>query len=121
MGYGSGANLAAAIAREIRKHKPFTIEKITGLDPLLPTSYAFSFERINKDDANLVDIIHTSTFSSEYSGKIDFFPNGNELPLTKCCSYFKTLIQGEWINLDVTVQLVRINEPGNSMQNPTNH
>ena len=88
LGNGVGANLAAVIARKIVKlypstgTRPFQVEKITALDPFMPTNYPCGrIERLNLDDANIVDIIHTSSLSSEYFGNVNFYPNGNDLIL----------------------------------------
>ena len=95
LGNGVGANLAAVVARKIVKRyssKSFQIEKITALDPFMPTNYPFGvFEVINSGDANVVDIIHTSMLSSGYIGSVNFYPNGNDINLF--LNNLKVLIQ----------------------------
>ncbi|XP_059164356.1 pancreatic lipase-related protein 2-like [Physella acuta] len=81
IGHGLGAHIAGYVGKRFQKDK---IGRITGLDPSSPL---FELEpsqvRLDKDDAELVDVIHTSMATDDTFdigikipvGHMDFYPN----------------------------------------------
>lgn len=79
VGLGVGANMAGSLSRELNKasQQRYRIGRITALDPFIPSNYIYgNFQQVNKNDALFVDMIHTDVGSTDYTGKVDFYPNG---------------------------------------------
>ena len=85
IGHSLGAHLVGNIGKNSGNQK---IGRITGLDPARPyfENYADSKERLLKEDADFVDVIHTNSgdlhegcLSMPWSmGHVDFYPNGGQ-------------------------------------------
>lgn len=57
------------------------------MDPAMPLYLLLKSDRLNKNDAKLVDIIHTCgglLGLVEAIGHVDFYPNGGSLPQPGC-------------------------------------
>merc|ERR1712241_347799 len=87
IGHSLGAHLCGHTGRNIALYGNIgKIARITGLDPAGPgfNLYTDYLKRINKNDATLVDIIHTNAGSLAFGyqgltfneGHIDFWANG---------------------------------------------
>lgn len=77
-----GAHLAGLIGRTVDRNAGQKLGRVTGLDPAEPYFDSAPLEsRIQANDADLVDIIHTSLWYNvqEPLGQIDFYPNGGGL------------------------------------------
>lgn len=110
IGHSLGAHTAGIIAKHLTV--PGKIPRITGLDPALPL-YASAAKKwlLTPDDAEFVDVIHTSGGNLGFMdplGHGDFYPNGGVAPqpgcgfdLTASCShsrsweYFRETIENE--------------------------
>jgi len=85
IGFSYGAHVVGNASKEIQRMGIEKIPRITALDP---GRHGFNQEssdkiRLTKDDADLVDVIHTSKIGfQEPLGHVDFFPNGG---LSQAC------------------------------------
>ena len=94
IGHSLGAHCCGVLGKNTK------IDRITGMDPAGPGFYnlteTFAFWRLSRNDANFVDIIHTSLAFGLFDsiGHVDFWPNlGLEQPGCKSdpiCSHGRT-------------------------------
>ena len=97
-----GSSLGAQAAGYVGHFTEGRLGRITGLDPSGPLFYSVGDrERLDKTDAQFVDIIHTAGYwvgSTLPTGHVDFFPNQGLAPQPGCegsesldlsCSHFK--------------------------------
>jgi len=86
IGHSLGAHLVGHFARTIQ-FKAGSIARVTGLDPAKPWfDLSDESNRISKEDATLVDIIHTNSgflldgrlSILEPLGDVDYYPNGGQ-------------------------------------------
>ncbi|XP_065351815.1 lipase member H-like [Cloeon dipterum] len=89
VGKSLGAHVCGFSGKAVLNETQVLISRISGLDPALPL---FSIDRpenrLSKDDAELVDIVHTCGGALGFEkplGHIDFFPNGG-VPVQPGCS-----------------------------------
>lgn len=80
-GHSIGAHVSAIAAKTAKKLTGFPIAKATALDPAnyLDIESATDDEKLTKDDAEVVVVIHTAGGEAgllESIGAVDFFPNG---------------------------------------------
>ena len=81
IGFSYGAHVVANASKELQRLGKGRIPRITALDP---GRHGFDQEsaeklRLTKEDAELVDVIHTSRIGFlQAIGHVDFFPNGGE-------------------------------------------
>lgn len=98
IGFSLGAQIASFTGKYLKDNE-VKLSRITGLDP---TSACFSLsqdEALNKDDAEYVDVIHTSliSFSDVSMGHADYYINGRSgiqpgcSPLDIPCNHGKSL------------------------------
>ncbi|XP_045764162.1 pancreatic lipase-related protein 2-like [Maniola jurtina] len=85
IGHSLGAHLGGYCGHALQKNYNLKLGRITGLDPAAPYfSNTVTLVRLDKSDAQFVDIIHSNAMPlylsgfgiSEPIGHIDFFPNG---------------------------------------------
>ncbi len=72
IGHSLGAHICGYVGKEIK------LKRISGLDPAGPMFGQKSSERLDKTDAEFVDVIHSDStlgFNSPI-GHVDFYPNG---------------------------------------------
>jgi hypothetical protein len=77
IGHSLGGQLAGSLGRAIQKKGNVKLTRITGLDVAKPFFYP-GLRHINKDDAKMVDIIHTDAGvygANIPTGTVDFWPN----------------------------------------------
>lgn len=92
VGFSLGAQLAGMAGRTYREVTGEQLGRITGLDPAGPNFFkgnklrdvehiGLYEKRLRSEDAELVDVIHSSTLMGELApmGDLDFYPNGGEL------------------------------------------
>lgn len=83
-----GAQISGLAGATLQNLSGISIGRITGLDPALPLfSLADEEDRLSKDDADLVVVIHTDGGVAGFMdpvGDIDFFPNGGKPPQPGC-------------------------------------
>lgn len=95
IGHSLGAHIAGFVGKQIKRSTGGRlINRITALDPAGPL---FEYpsrhvdEKLNKGDAEIVDVIHTDAGVFGYSGPIglmDFYPNGGYAPQNGCYQMF---------------------------------
>lgn len=77
IGFSLGAQLANFASIAVR---PYTIKRITGLDPALPLFMGVpKDDKLDPSDAKFVDVYHTNSFVQgkvERCGHVDFYFNG---------------------------------------------
>lgn len=62
IGHSLGAHLSAQVAHLLKTDDFYKVERITGLDPARPCfAYCDLSLKLDKDDAEFVDVIHTQT------------------------------------------------------------
>ncbi|XP_026287533.2 pancreatic triacylglycerol lipase [Frankliniella occidentalis] len=74
IGHSMGGQMAAIVSRNL----DFKPKRISALDPALPGYQIPNFPNLTRDDAVLVDVIHTDAGVYGYNkpcGHVDFFPN----------------------------------------------
>lgn len=80
IGISLGAHIAGWAGKYFQQFKKRRLGRITGLDPAGPCfSYAYSDQRLDKTDANYVDVIHSNRLVQgviEPLGHADFYLNG---------------------------------------------
>ncbi|KAJ0183326.1 hypothetical protein K1T71_001302 [Dendrolimus kikuchii] len=80
LGISLGAHVAGWTGKYFRQYKARKLGRITGLDPAGPCfSHAYSDQRLDKSDANYVDVIHSNRLVQgiiESLGHADFYLNG---------------------------------------------
>ncbi|CAG9864882.1 unnamed protein product [Phyllotreta striolata] len=82
IGHSLGSQLASFIGKYVKKLSGTKVGRITGLDPANPcfANPEMSVdERLNPEDAEFVDVIHTDVQLFGYAapiGHVDFYPNG---------------------------------------------
>ncbi|KAJ8934543.1 hypothetical protein NQ314_013284 [Rhamnusium bicolor] len=80
VGHSLGGQITGFVGKNIYKLSGKKLPRIIALDPAGPLfSQRPDDKRLNKNDANIVEVIHTDggTFGFKDScGTIDFFPNG---------------------------------------------
>lgn len=80
LGISLGAHIAGWAGKYFRRYKGRNLGRITGLDPAGPCfSYAYSDQRLDKMDANYVDVVHSNRLVQgviEPLGHADFYVNG---------------------------------------------
>ncbi|KAH1017512.1 phospholipase A1 member A [Dendroctonus ponderosae] len=80
IGFSLGAHITNFISLALL---PYRLPRITGLDPALPGYlFASNDEKLDKSDAEFVDVYHTSAFmqgKAQESGHIDFYFNGGSV------------------------------------------
>ncbi|KAI5636365.1 lipase domain-containing protein [Phthorimaea operculella] len=93
IGHSIGAHIAGIAGKYFRDQNK-TIDAITGLDPAYPRyKFATEDERLDAEDAKLVEVIHTNGGFWGYRGTIghiDFFPNGGRYQ-PGCCHDIREL------------------------------
>ncbi|XP_071451487.1 lipase member H-like [Hetaerina americana] len=86
-GHSLGAHVMGIVGKGFKKF-PTIISRITGLDPAAPLySVSDTSNRLDRDDAVFVDVIHTCGGLLGFRtpiGKVDFFPNGGTIPQPGC-------------------------------------
>ncbi|XP_034247781.1 pancreatic triacylglycerol lipase-like [Thrips palmi] len=85
IGHSLGAHVAGCTGKDLKSKNK--IGRITGLDPAMPLYLLLKSDRLNKNDAKLVDVIHTCGGRlglAEAIGHVDFYPNGGHLPQPGC-------------------------------------
>lgn len=104
IGFSLGAQASGMIANYMKKGRK--LKRITGLDPAKPLFIRASDDkRLDQNDAEFVDIIHTDVFSRGVllpSGHVDFYANGGYITefIEFIVKKMKLLFQ-DLINLDV--------------------
>lgn len=95
IGHGMGAHIAGLAGKELGKIRPgYKIARITALDPAGPVFFfRFPFDKLSKDDAVMVDALHTDPHSfgslkAEY--RVDFYANPG-LENQPGCPYFSDI------------------------------
>jgi len=93
-GHSLGAHVAGMVGERVTSGR---VGRITGLDPARPMINMNKVDgRLSKDDADLVDVIHTNAGGlgeASAVGHIDFYPNGGKeqpgcaMDLTGACSH----------------------------------
>ena len=86
IGHSLGAQMSGHIGRQTKKQTGQVLGRITGLDPANIFFEQVPAKMISKQDAKLVDIIHTNGgdfLTGDYGiaqaiGTVDFYPNGGE-------------------------------------------
>lgn len=84
VGHSLGAHIAGMIGRNVyRKSDGETkLVRLSALDSAFPAFYpSIGTHRINKDDAQFVDVIHTDAWfygAPKNTGTVDFWPNGGK-------------------------------------------
>ena len=86
IGHSLGAQMSGHIGRQTKKQTGQVLGRITGLDPANIFFEQVPDKMISKEDAKLVDIIHTNGgdfLTGDYGiaqaiGIVDFYPNGGE-------------------------------------------
>lgn len=77
IGFSLGGHVAGLAANYLR---PYSIPRITGLDPALPLFIGYgSQKRLSPDDGKFVDVYHTNAFLQGnflQMGHVDFYING---------------------------------------------
>lgn len=80
IGHSLGAHISGFAGKRIQSQGAEGLGRITGLDPAGPLfTNAKPEDRLTKNDANFVDVIHTDGTKFGYFdplGTIDFYPNG---------------------------------------------
>lgn len=80
VGHSLGGQVSGYIAKKVKQITNKKLPRIIAMDPAGPLfSTRPDNERLNKNDAEVVEVIHTDggTFGFKAScGTIDFFPNG---------------------------------------------
>ncbi|KAL1490867.1 hypothetical protein ABEB36_011552 [Hypothenemus hampei] len=80
IGFSLGAHITNYLALALY---PYRLPRITGLDPALPGYVtATNDNKLDKSDAEFVDVYHTSAFmqgKAEESGHVDFYFNGGSI------------------------------------------
>lgn len=88
LGFSLGAHIAGWAGKYFHTYKGRRIGRITGMDPAGPCfTYAYSDQRLDKTDADYVDVIHTNRLVQgviESLGHSDFYLNGGG-PLQPGC------------------------------------
>ncbi|KAK9504305.1 hypothetical protein O3M35_010670 [Rhynocoris fuscipes] len=96
IGFSLGAHVAG-ITGKILRSSNFTVGKIIALDPALPAfESATEDERLAKNDADYVMVLHTTGGNIAFSdplGDIDFYPNGGTDPQPMC---FTSRLSSSW-------------------------
>lgn len=93
IGHSLGAHVSAYAGKEVISQTKHAIARITALDaagPLFERPFA-TFEGLSKDDAIVVDAIHTDggIFGrSKPTGTVDFYPNNGLAPQPGCPTWF---------------------------------
>lgn len=79
IGHSLGAHVAGVVGERLAAGR---VPRITGLDPARPMINLIKTDgRLSPDDADLVDVIHTSAGSlgiQNTVGHVDFYPNGGK-------------------------------------------
>lgn len=94
IGHSLGAQVAGFAAKQFKKSVGTKVRHVTGLDaagPLYETPPVPKISRLNDDDAEIVDCIHTDGGVFGYLkplGTIDFYPNGG-VPVQPGCDAIK--------------------------------
>lgn len=80
VGHSLGAQVAGYAGKKVLHLTQQKLTRIVGLDPAGPLfNTRPKFERLNKDDAEVVQVIHTDGDTFGFTnglGALDFFPNG---------------------------------------------
>lgn len=82
IGKSLGAHVASYVGKRIQERRGDKLSRITGLDPAAPKFEIDEVSeniRLNKSDAEFVDIIHTDVGYYGFKmplGTVDFYPNG---------------------------------------------
>lgn len=80
LGISLGAHIAGWTGKYFRQYKKHSLGRITGLDPAGPCfSHAFSDQRLDKTDAQYVDVVHSNRLIQgviEPLGHSDYYING---------------------------------------------
>lgn len=118
VGHSLGAHVVGFIGRNFSQSGGFKLPRITGLDPARPGFVDFGIidfiDGLNREDAQLVDVIHTNSgllhegclSIFESIGHMDFYPNGGRHQpgckdlcfLDSCEETFKTVDTQQRIN-----------------------
>lgn len=77
IGHSLGAQVSGQTAHLLKQDNSWKIERITGLDPAKPcfTKNLDSILRIDKEDADFVDIIHTQAGSGDEDSALGVYAN----------------------------------------------
>lgn len=92
-GHSMGAQVSGFSGRRIQEAANSTIAKIIAMDPAGPL-YSDLY-RIEKTDANVVEVIHSDMGGFGYDGEIgtiDFYPNGGRAVQPGCPSIAESII-----------------------------
>ncbi|XP_021948084.1 pancreatic triacylglycerol lipase isoform X2 [Folsomia candida] len=80
VGFGLGAQVAGVVGNNFKRATGGLLGRITGLDPSgLQYHYTAMSEKLDKTDADFVDVYHTTTAPFGFGtsiGTVDFYPNG---------------------------------------------
>ncbi|KAL7287513.1 hypothetical protein TKK_0018345 [Trichogramma kaykai] len=84
IGHSLGAHACGQMGRQVKKQYHFEIPRVTALDPASPCFTANFPLRLRRDDAKLVDVIHTDGSTEDHVafglfepvGTVDFYVNG---------------------------------------------
>ncbi|CAL8096660.1 unnamed protein product [Orchesella dallaii] len=78
IGFSLGAHVSGYAGAYVRQKRQATVSRITGLDPAGPMfSRVPDDGRLDKTDADFVDVIHSSRLGLyDDIGHVDFYPNG---------------------------------------------
>lgn len=101
VGHSLGAHVAGFMGKQIisLSSRSQILGRITGLDPAQPGysgSPTEATNRLDKDDALMVDIVHTDSGAVSIFdpiGKVDFYPNGGTAPQPGCDNLFSSIYQ----------------------------
>ncbi|XP_044755151.1 uncharacterized protein LOC123314100 [Coccinella septempunctata] len=91
IGHSLGPHLSGQVGKRLLS-KNMKIGRITGLDPAFPGyQKAFGFEKLSREDATFVDVIHTCGGALGILnpiGHVDFYPNGGSYPMPGCHGFW---------------------------------
>lgn len=90
VGHSMGGQLSGTVGRTIyqKTNKKTKLKRITALDPAFPLFYYPAVNKpLNKNDAELVDVIHTDAWlygAPVSTGTVDFWPNSGKTTQPGC-------------------------------------
>lgn len=94
VGHSLGAHISGLAGQAVKEYSGVKVGTIKALDPAnyLDIESASDEEKLTKDDANLLIVIHTAggeAAVTESYGAVDFFPNGGSVQPCEETSYCK--------------------------------
>lgn len=90
VGHSFGSHVSGFAGKQVQKANAVKIGRITATDPARPpfeSSLISNNDKLTKEDATTVVVIHTDIGKSGYVaplGTIDFYPNGGGAPQPGC-------------------------------------